>query len=134
VTIPRFGQDAYVDFQGTAGQRLSIGFTNSSFGDYVDTTVYTPSGSTLTNGLRSGGSDTDLPVLPATGTYRIKLDPNLQYGSGTGSITLVLSSAVTGSISVNGGPVTVTTSRAGQDVWLDFQGTAARSCCGSRSG
>jgi len=125
-TIPRFGQDAYVEFQGTAGQRLSIGFSGSSFGDYLDTTVYAPSGASVSSGLRANGMDSDLSPLPATGTYRILLDPKLQFGSGTGSITLTLSSVVNASISVNGGPVSVVTSRAGQDVWLDFQGTAGQ--------
>jgi hypothetical protein len=61
--------------------------------------------------------------LPTTGTYTVYVDPD---GNATGSITLLLSSEVTGTITVNGSSVPVTISRIGQRARLTFSGTAAQ--------
>jgi hypothetical protein len=126
-TIARTAQDAYIDFQGTAGQQLSLALTSNTLTDYVNVDVYRPDGVRLDSLLMSTGpGDFDLPKLPTTGTYRIRLDPRLGgAGVGTGNVTLTLSTAVTGTISV-GSSTTISTTRPGQDAYVDFQGTGGQ--------
>jgi hypothetical protein len=125
-SITRSAQDAYIDFQGTAGQQLSLALTNNTLTDYVQVHVYKPDGARLDSTYMLGTSQFDLPRLPTTGSYRIRLDPQLGgSGVGTGSATLFLSTAVTGTISV-GSSTTITTNRPAQDAYLDFQGTTGQ--------
>ena len=66
----------------------------------------------------------DVLTLPTTGTYTIKVDP---VDVATGSVTLALSDVpadVSGSITVGGAPVTVTTTAPGQNAAVTFSGTA----------
>jgi hypothetical protein len=125
-TVSRIGQDAYIDFQGTAGQLLSLATTNNTYTDYMDVIVLRPDGNRLDSITLNGISEFDLPKLPTTGTYRIRLDPLLRGSSvGTGSVALTLSAAVTGTMSI-GSSTTMTTTRPGQDAYIDFQGTAGQ--------
>src|SRR5262249_10368923 len=64
-----------------------------------------------------------LPVLPASGTYQIVIDP---VGTGTGSVTATLSTRVTGALSLTGAGTTVTLGRAGQQAELTFAVTAGQ--------
>jgi hypothetical protein len=125
-TISRAAQNAYIDFQGTTGQQLSLALTSNTLTDYVQVDVLKPDGSGLSGLLMLGTSQLDLPKLTATGTYRIRLNPRLGgAGVGTGSVALTLSTAVTGTISI-GSSTTRTTTRPGQDAYIDFQGTAGQ--------
>jgi len=124
ITIPRAGQRARVSFDGTAGQRLSIGLTSSTLSG-GSLTVLKPDGSTLSGPSTIGTSPAgiDLPVLPTTGTYVIQIDPSSNY---TGGLTLTLSEEVTGTIVPGGSAVTVSISRAGQRARLTFTGTSGQ--------
>jgi hypothetical protein len=125
-TIPRIAQDAYIDFQGTTGQQLSLALTSNTMTDYIYLDVYKPDGSKLDGSVMSGNGNLDPPKLTANGMYRIRLNPRLGGSSiGTGSVTLTLSTAVTGTISV-GSSTTISTTRPGQDAYIDFQGTAGQ--------
>ncbi|MFI5533239.1 RHS repeat-associated core domain-containing protein [Kitasatospora sp. NPDC051853] len=122
LTITRPSQNNRVTFQGTAGQKLSIGQPAAANG-YTGTltlAVNGPDGKELAS--RSGGLD--LPALPATGTYEIVASPN---APGLGTYTLQLSQTVdAGTLAVDGAAATVTVGRTAQNVGLRFAGTAGQ--------
>ena len=84
VSTTRSGQNARYTFSGTAGQNVSLLWTNSTFAGYWSyIRVYQPDGKELTNtyfaDTASGrGSGTlDMYGLPVTGTYPAFLDTYL---------------------------------------------------------
>ena len=129
-SVPTSGQVSLLWFTGTKGQRLSLGLTGSSFGSDFSVALYTPYGASFARdqfdapwlgaNLLGGLA---MPVLPASGTYQIVIDP---LGSGTGSVTATLSTRVTGALSFTGAGSTVTLSRAGQQAELTFAVTAGQ--------
>jgi RHS repeat-associated protein len=122
VTITRPGQDGLFHFTGASGQRLSLGFTASTLGQYW-VTVTRPDGTTLQPATLCSGTDASLllPVLPAAGTYAIDIDP---YNAATGSISATLSEDVdSGTLTIGGTGTTVTVTRPGQAGVLHFAGT-----------
>jgi len=122
VNLPRAGQRARVTFEGVAGQRLNVGMAPTAMSG--NASVLTPSGTTLiSGGFGSVGTAIDTPPLPVTGTYTVLVDPG---GDSTGSLTLTLSEELTGSIVVNGDPVTINITRAGQRARLTFTGTSGQ--------
>jgi hypothetical protein len=124
LTISRAGQRARVSFDGTAGQRISIGLSSSTLTG-ASLSVLKPDGTTLAGPFSIGtaAGAVDLAPLPSTGTYVIQIDPSSNY---TGSITLTLSEELTGSITPGGSAVTVSITRAGQRARLTFTGTAGQ--------
>ena len=120
------GQRARVTFAGTAGQRLSLGLTAISNG-LSNLSLSQPDGTQLgsTTGVWqfNGNTDIDYPLLPATGTYTILVDPQGDYA---GSMTLTLSSEITGAITPGGSAVALSFSRPGQRARLTFSGTAGQ--------
>jgi YD repeat-containing protein len=121
VTFTRAGQRARATFSGTAGQRLGLAYTSVTTGWPTNIYVFKPDGSTLAFAGTSGDGVKVLPALPTTGTYSILVDPP---GANTGTVTLWLSSEITGSISVGGSSVPVAITRPGQHARLTFGGTA----------
>jgi YD repeat-containing protein len=124
VTVSRAGQRARLTFDGTAGQRLTLGLAGSTITmTYVS--VLKPDGSTLFSPtlVWNGSSSLSIPSLPTTGSYTLLLDPGFVY---TGQATLTLSQELTGSITPGGSPVTVSITRAGQQTRLTFSGTAGQ--------
>lgn len=129
IAIVRTAQDAYVDFQGNAQQELSLALTNNTLMTHgTDMYIYKPDGATLTTKIATGNPDQlDPPKLPVSGTYRIRLNPRIREpNTGTGSVTLTLSTVTTGSITVGGSSTTITTTRPAQDAYLSFQGNAGQ--------
>ncbi len=123
-TVPE--QNAQLTFTGTAGQRVSIYVSESTYSQGIQLRVTAPDGTTvLVNTGVFQGSFIEPVTLPATGSYLLTLDPN---GSGTGSITFALYDAtnVTGTLDPSGPAVTVTTDTPGQGVVLSFAGTAGQ--------
>ena len=121
-TTTRVGQRARMTFSGTNGQFVSLGVNSTALttGSYLG--VDNPSGSTLiSTGIGSVSTSTNFDMtLPATGIYSIILDPS---GTGTGSVTLTLSSeADAGTIVIDGPSVPVTISRVGQRAHATFNG------------
>ena len=127
ITTTTPGQNANLTFSGTAGQRISLKLTNSTFtGCFaVNDIIKKPDATTLTStGLCSSAGFVDTATLPTTGTYTIFIDPQ---GTTTGSQTLLLidvPSDITGSITPGGSSVTLTTTVAGQNAQATFSGTA----------
>jgi hypothetical protein len=122
-TIATVGQNALYTFSGTAGQWVSLGVTSVTLPSaYV--TLYKPDGTTLTSvTVGTAGGSLDPPVLPTTGTYTVTVNPLYQY---TGTLTLTLSSEVTGSVTINAVATPVALSRAGQNARYTFAGTASQ--------
>ncbi len=128
LSFTRAGQNARLTFSGTTGQQVSIGGSSSTigfsnWGTYLS--VKNPDGSTLL-GQQDVGSDgfgSNTLSLPATGTYSILVDPRLSM---TGNITITLSSEVNLPITLDGSPVSLSFTRAGQNARLTFNGTAGQ--------
>jgi hypothetical protein len=121
------GQNGRVTFSGTAGQRISlkVGWA-PAICCLVKISITNPDGTTLSAPLSVGatGAFIDAKTLPATGTYTIVVDPQ---AAATGTTTLTLYEVpadVTGTIVVDGPSVTVTTTAAGQNARLQFDGNA----------
>lgn len=144
VSVPRIGQNGRVTFAGLVGQRLGIGVSGVSVSGCCSLTVRVlkPDGSQLSETLvGSNGEGVDVPVLPASGTYTIFLDPDSPHA---GSATLTVSEDLTGSITTGAGPASVAITRLGQNGRLTFEGAAGQqlrltfsgvtigssSCCG----
>ncbi|WP_235430506.1 PPC domain-containing protein [Xanthomonas sp. MUS 060] len=127
VSITRLGQNARLSFNGTAGQpAVTLGISGQTTGpanSVVYYVVYGPDGSQLNSiALRTDGT-LNLGTLPATGTYTVFVDPS--YGE-TASATLLLSSAITGTLPVDGTPGSYVTTVPGQKVYLSFNATAGQ--------
>jgi hypothetical protein len=90
--------------------------------------ILNPDGSTLVapTFVGTSGSFFDVQTLAATGTYTILVDPQ---GSDIGSMTLTLYNVpadVTGTVTIGGAAVPVTTTTPGQNGRLTFSGTSGQ--------
>lgn len=119
LTVP--GQRARYTFSGTEGQRVNVGLTGVSI-PMTTVAILRPDGSKWesTTVGPSGGSLDPLTALPKTGTYTITVEP---VGNYTGSMTLALSSPVTGTIALDGASVPVSLNKVGQTARYTFNGT-----------
>jgi len=97
------GQIGYFYFAGTAGQSLGLGITNHvitpSSVTYFTVRIYKPDSSQLTSYncyTTYSGCQLALNALPATGTYRVELNPGVQASV---NFTLTLSQSLGGAIS-----------------------------------
>ena len=125
-TVP--GQNASLIFSGTAGQKLSFGFTNLTVSPagcyYLALALYRPDGTSLAaQNIFSPSGGFDLPALPVTGTYSLVVDP---AGTCTASMSVSLSEELAGTIAIGGPAVTVTTTIPAQDARLTFSGAAGQ--------
>ena len=122
LTVP--GQRALYTFNGTAGQWVNLGLTGVSIASST-LSMLKPDGSKLASTTigPSGGSLDPATALPETGTYTIVVDP---VGNHTGSMTLALSSPVTGTLALDGAPVTVSLNKPGQTARYTFNGNAGQ--------
>jgi len=123
-TVP--GQDAFVTFAGVAGHRLALSLTGVTVSAGT-VTVLNPDASVLspTRAFAKANSFIDPLTLPATGTYKVVLDPK---GKATGSVTVTAydvpadkSSALT-----LGSPANNTVDVPGQRANFTFSGTAGQ--------
>ncbi|MFL5962076.1 MAG: DUF6531 domain-containing protein [Gaiellaceae bacterium] len=144
-TTSTAGDKIYVTFTGTAGEIVGLGFSSVTIGTSNCcgslASIYNPDGSLLRqNYIGRDGSGLNL-TLPASGSYLILLDP----GINTGSATLTLSDDLTATASIGGPSSTILLPRAGQNDRITFTGTAGEivgvgfssvtigtsNCCGS---
>ncbi len=122
LTVP--GQRARYTVTGTAGQYVSLGFTGVSLTS-VTVSLLKPDGTTWdVTTVGTGGGSQDPMALPVTGLYTVLVDPDSTY---IGSLTLTLSSDVTGALTINDPAVLVTIGRAGQNARETFAGTVGQS-------
>ena len=122
LTVP--GQRARYTFDGRAGQWVNLGMTGVSIA-LSTVSILKPDGSKwwATTIGPSGGSLDPLTALPETGTYAITVEPVSNY---TGSMTLALSSPVTGTIALDGASVPVSLTKPGQTARYTFNGKAGQ--------
>jgi len=133
VTTTSPGQNGQYTFSGTAGQNAFVLVTGvTSLQDaYID--LLAPDGTDLgyvamDSDISAGyqlGTYASIP-LTQTGTYTLLFS---NYSPSTGSVTLQLYNPpadITGTLTVGGSPVTVTTTSVGQGVLLTFYGTAGQ--------
>ena len=152
-TGPVPGQNARIAFEGIPGQRVSLKASGVTIGTSsccsARLSITKPDGSALGTPMLfgTGGGFVDTQLLPAGGTYTILLDPQ---GTDLGSATLTLYDVppdLSGTIAVNGSPVTLTLAPVpGQNARLTFNGAAGQrislrlsgvtmgtsSCCSTR--
>ncbi|WP_143653313.1 VWD domain-containing protein [Streptosporangium subroseum] len=117
------GQNAYWTFAGTAGQRIAFALTGGTFSGYAS--VRKPDGTDLLKSTYCNASCAFNTVsLPADGTYTLVVDPS---GTAVGSISAqVTEGDVTGTLTVAGEPVKLTTTGPGQVATWSFAGTAGQ--------
>jgi predicted small integral membrane protein len=134
LTTTAIGQNGSLTFSGTAGQRIYLGAPNSTYPQTEWVYIYKPdangNASTSSGNIYSNvwatGSYSDTLTLPTTGTYTIYLNP---FRSDTGSMTFHLTNVpadATGSVTINGSAITVTTTAEGQNASVTFNGTSGQ--------
>ena len=125
-TISAIGQDARLTFNGSAGQRVALGMTNSTIPGLTYVSIVKPDGTNLAGPVGASSGFIDTVILPVSGVYTILVDP---YQTGTGSLTLTLYDVppdATGSITPGGAPVVATVTAVGQNVRLTFTGSVGQ--------
>ncbi|WP_162185689.1 S8 family serine peptidase [Lentzea aerocolonigenes] len=123
LTLNRPGQHARMRFDGTQGQRLAVGYADTSLsnGGRPTAFVVSPAGATKSAEWRPGGAT--LPALAETGSH----DLLVTAGSNTGTLTSWLSEDVDlGVITVTGAQKTASLSRPGQQGRARFDGVAGQ--------
>jgi len=120
VNIARQGQRGRLTFNGSTGQRLTIGTVNAT--RLATYSVLNPDGSSLVSLPLASGALT-VPPLPATGTYTVLIEPD--HGIPM-SVTVALSSDIAGSIVIGGATVPVTIGESWQRARLSFDATAGQ--------
>lgn len=124
-SITTANKNGLMVFDGTAGQRVSVGFSGVTVLQFA-ASVYRPDGVSMTVPVPSfstGGGSIDLAVLPLTGTYTIVLDPVSTY---TGNISVTVSTELTGTITPGGAAVPISITRVGQNSRYTFAGTSGQ--------
>jgi hypothetical protein len=132
VTTTTPGQNAFLTFSGTAGQRVSANLTDVDYAT-ARLRIASPDGTQLFTpalGFGPAGNFLEPKVLPATGTYTVQVDPQLRA---TGSATVQLydvpadpSSAIVACTTLPCAPTTAATTAPGQNAGLTFSGTAGQ--------
>mgnify|MGYP001562143563 FL=1 len=123
VSVTRIGQTARYTFAGTAGQQVNLGLTAVTLSNSYIIMLRPDGSSHATNSFGVAGGSLDPSMLPTTGTYTLVVDP---AGVATGAVTLTLSSEITGTLTLNAAPLTITLSRPAQNARLTFAGTAGQ--------
>ena len=122
VTVSSAGGTSNAPFSGTAGQRVSLKISNVTITS-TKVSILKPDGTNLVTPFTvlKSGYYMNVKTLPVNGTYKILVDPKLDY---TGKMTLRLfdvpadpTPAIT-----TAAPVTVTTTAPGQNAKLTFSG------------
>jgi YD repeat-containing protein len=136
-TVP--GQNANLTFAGTQGQRISLAVTGVTLTggtfNYASVLILKPDGTTLASiSPVSSSGFIDLQTLPTTGTYTARFDPaNTSVGSGTLTLYDVPPDA-TGTVTIGGPAVALTTTVPGQNAVFSFDGTEGQQVTGHVTG
>jgi hypothetical protein len=124
VTTTVAGQNGGLTFSGTVGQRVSLSL---SAGPGGTVSIRRASGTSLVStGISVITGFIEPVTLPASETYTVFVD---YTGNGTGSVTVHLFDVladVTGSVTVGGSALGVTTTTPGQNASITFSGTGTQ--------
>ncbi|CAM3937077.1 RHS repeat-associated core domain-containing protein [Kibdelosporangium persicum] len=86
LTFDRPAQRALLAYEGTAGQKLNLTFSDySSLRSPPGVTVWKPDGSELVD--QGGSSTIEIPTLPVSGVYQFAVTPRSDTGSATLRLT-----------------------------------------------
>jgi YD repeat-containing protein len=109
------GSIGMVLFDSTTVQSVSVGISGSTFPTGCTVYLIAPN-NTVLNLASCSSASSDLPstTLSQNGTYTVGVDPGAGNG---GSLTVSILTDITGTITIDGAPVVVTTA-AGQDARL----------------
>ncbi len=121
------GQNARLTFTASAGQRVSVKITGSTYTG-VTVSILKPDGVTSLGSVTplGGAGFLDTKTLAAAGTYTVLVDPKT---TAVGGLTLTLYDVpadISGSIVVGGAPVSVAPTTPGQNARLAFTGAASQ--------
>jgi hypothetical protein len=124
-TVP--GQNARLTFSGTAGQRVSLKISSSTYSS-ATAALLGPGGVSVGGSTFFGtsGGFVDARALPSNGIYTLVIDP--PYAT-TGSATITLYDVppdLSGTIAPGGAPVSPSISTPGQNAKYTFNGTAGQ--------
>ena len=81
LSLARPGQNGWIGFEGASGESLSLQMTDHTTqpsGGNISYVIYKPDGTSLTSANINSSRVLQLPTLTASGTYRIRVNPN--YG------------------------------------------------------
>lgn len=121
VTTTAPGQDARLEFEGVAGDRVSLQLRDVTLAQST-VTIYEPDGTRLgaTSFVGRSGLFVDARALAESGTYAIVVDP---YADAVGAMTLELYDVpddATAAVVPGGSPVSVVTTVPGQNARATF--------------
>jgi hypothetical protein len=121
------GQNAQPTFHTDGDQRIRLSLTDTSIGDGVFLSIFTPDQTRIASEFMTGPEDVlDLIPLPAAGTYRILVDPE-DEDVGSTTITLInVPDDPAPRLTIGGKPVTITTTTAGQNAQPTFVAKAGQ--------
>ncbi len=129
ITIGTGKKVAVLLFDGTAGQKVSVWLQNSTIPgcSALRLSIFKPDNTELSGVDLCNGTEAflDAVMLPTSGTYTVVVQA---YANNTGQATVSLYTVadVTGSITANSAPQTVTIATPGQNAVLSFSGTAGQ--------
>ncbi|MDI1460810.1 VWD domain-containing protein [Catellatospora sp. KI3] len=128
VTIDVPGSIARYTFAGRAGQRVYLDVPSSDLADQcAPLELVGPSGATLNSGcVISGSGYVDGFVLPADGTYTIRVDP-IERTLGSARLRLYAAADEVATLTPGGPPTTATVRQPGAVLVFRFSGTAGTS-------
>jgi hypothetical protein len=123
VTNTAPGQNGYLTFTGTAGQKISVLVSNVNGIDFGELDLLKPNGASLLSApimvTSSGAWLQPTAALPVTGQYKILLDPQLT-GVGSADVNLyVVPPDLSGTITP-GTPLPIATTAPGQNAKYSF--------------
>ncbi|MEV4757046.1 RHS repeat-associated core domain-containing protein [Micromonospora sp. NPDC049559] len=116
VTVDRPGRDVWLDYNGVKDRPLYLTTTDKSLPGEVTLRLYRPNG---TSALYSGRT-IDVPALPDTGKYRIRVDPE---SPGTGRVSVVAVEPLDiGALAIDAAPKPAAVTLPGRRVVATFTG------------
>jgi YD repeat-containing protein len=112
-------------FDATAGQRVSLSLSGSTLTYCYYVYLFAPDGTQIGSDACPTSPDfLDALTAPYTGTYTVGVNFTANNSSGGVTITPNNATDATGTISIGGSAVTMTTTAPGQNIAVTFSGTA----------
>lgn len=126
-TINKPGVVSYHAFNAQAGQRVYVDITRSTLASQCGNVhILKPNGSELTSGcIINGKGEINTVVLPESGQYKISLNPG-GTATGTAQLRLVLPTAETKPITMDGPTLETNLSKPGSIAQFTFDGNAGQ--------
>jgi YD repeat-containing protein len=126
LNLPRAGQNGRLSFTLASPQTVAVsvsGMSTAPINQPVALDVYTSTGAAVSGGSTSTSGTNMIVNLPnlAAGTYTVIIGGQ---NAATSSMQVTLVSGATGVLSVNGSPVTLSTTTPNQRAYLTFTGSA----------